>query len=106
MDIRKIKENAVNLRNILKKNNIRADLFILFGSYASGEADENSDIDIAVISKDFGHDRFKEGSILNYYASSVDHRFEAIPVSLKDYLSNESVSPILHEITTKGIPLL
>lgn len=106
MDIREIKERIIKLRALLKKNKIRADLFILFGSCAAGKARPDSDIDIAVISRDFGHDRFKEGSRLNYLASSIDHRIEAVPVGLDDYLSGKNISPILNEIITRGIPLL
>ncbi len=106
MDIREIKIDAVKLYRILKEHGIRADLFLLYGSRADGTAREDSDIDIAVVSRDFGKDRFKEGSRLNYLASKVNPRIEAMPISLKEYLSNDSISPILYEITTKGIALL
>ena len=106
MDIRYIKEKSIELFQLLKKENITADLIILFGSQATGNARVDSDIDIAVISRDYGKDRFSEGSRLNYLASSIDHRIEAVPVGLDEYLSKNSVSPVLHEITTKGIPLI
>ena len=106
MDIRDIKERVIELHSLLKKNNVRADLFILYGSYATGKAKRGSDIDIAVISRDFGKDRFDEGSRLNYIASSIDHHIEAVPIGLDEYLSKNSVSPILNEIITTGIPLL
>ena len=106
MDIREIKERVVELRSLLKKNKIRADLFILYGSYAAGNKRPDNDIDIAVISRDFGRDRFREGSMLNYLASTIDHRFEAVPIGLDEYLSKGSISPILNEIATKGIPLM
>ncbi|HQO39208.1 MAG TPA: nucleotidyltransferase domain-containing protein [Spirochaetota bacterium] len=85
---------------------MNADLIILFGSQAAGTSRYDSDIDPAVISRDFGKDRFEEGSRLNYLASSINHRIEAVPVGLDEYLAKNSISPILQEITTKGIPLL
>lgn len=106
MDIRDIKERAVELHRELKKNNIHGDVLILFGSYATGKNRKDSDIDIAVVSRDFGRDRFKEGTTLNCIAQKIDVRFEAIPVGLKDYLSPHSISPLLAEIDKHGIVLL
>lgn len=106
MDIKTIKGDAVALYRILKAHGIRADLLLLYGSYARGTERPDSDIDIAVVSRDFGKDRFKEGSRLNYLASKVNPRIETVPISLKDYFSDDNISPLLHEITEKGIPLL
>jgi len=106
MDIREIKERTIELRRSLKNHKINGDLFILYGSYATGRYHKDSDIDIAVISRDFGKDRFKEGSTLNYIAQKIDVRFEAVPVSLEDYLSQHSISPLLAEIDKHGIALL
>jgi predicted nucleotidyltransferase len=106
MDIRAIKADVVQLYRLLKEHGVRADIFILYGSYARGNPRADSDIDVAVISRDFGKDRFKEGSKLNYLASKINPRIEAVPISLADYFSKENISPLLHEITTTGIVLL
>lgn len=106
MDIRYIKQKAVELRHELLKNNIHSDIIILYGSYATGKNRKDSDIDIAVISRDFGKNRFREGSTLNFLASKIDPRFEAVPYSLKEYMSPGSISPLLAEIDKKGIVLL
>ncbi|MBP7582588.1 MAG: nucleotidyltransferase domain-containing protein [Spirochaetes bacterium] len=106
MDINDIKQRIIQLRALLKKNRIRGDVFILYGSFATGTSRVDSDIDIAVVSRDFGGDRFSEGSSLNYFATQIDPRIEAVPVSLDEYLSRSSISPLLHEINTKGIVLL
>ena len=42
-----------SVRNALEIGGIHIDKIILFGSYARGNANEYSDIDIAVISDDF-----------------------------------------------------
>jgi len=106
MGISEIRQLVIELRALLKNNKIRADVFILYGSYAVKKNRVDSDIDIAVVSRDFGFDRFEEGSNLNYLASKVDHRIEAVPISLDDYLSSENISPLMHEITSKGIVIL
>lgn len=106
MDIRDIKQRTIELRKRLKENNIHGDIFILYGSYATGKNHKDSDIDIAVVSRDFGKNRFKEGTRLNYIAQKIDVRFEAVPVSLDDYLSQHSISPLLAEIDKHGIVLL
>jgi uncharacterized protein len=44
----------------LKRDNINVAKVILYGSRASGKAHEYSDIDVAIVSPDFGKDRFGE----------------------------------------------
>ncbi|MEA4883604.1 MAG: nucleotidyltransferase domain-containing protein [Clostridia bacterium] len=45
---------------VLRQRNVRVVQAILFGSHALGTADEDSDIDLAIISPDLGRDRFSE----------------------------------------------
>ncbi|MBF0205413.1 MAG: nucleotidyltransferase domain-containing protein [Oligoflexia bacterium] len=105
MDIGEIKLKSLELRKLLKRNNIRPDMIILFGSHANGTAREDSDIDVAIVSRDLGKNRFKEGSFLNLLASQIDPIMEVIPIGLKQYLDNENISPILYEVKNKGIVL-
>jgi predicted nucleotidyltransferase len=53
MDKREVYEIIMAFRKALEAEGIRADKVILFGSYATGQSREDSDIDIAVISRDF-----------------------------------------------------
>ncbi|HPJ43319.1 MAG TPA: nucleotidyltransferase domain-containing protein [Spirochaetota bacterium] len=106
MDIRDIKIKVIELRKALRSNKIHGDIFILYGSYAAGKNRPDSDIDIAVISRDFGKNRFKEGSLLNYLTYKIDPLIEAVPFSLNEYMNKESISPLLHEIEKKGVILL
>lgn len=106
MDFRTVKEKLINYYLALRANGVCVDLIILFGSYATGEARKNSDIDVAVISRNFGKNRFNEGLKINRIASEVDSHIEAIPISLKEYFDPHSISPILYEIKTKGVPIL
>ncbi|TVL99854.1 MAG: hypothetical protein CV087_16550 [Candidatus Brocadia sp. WS118] len=48
----------------LAARGIKVEKAILYGSYVSGKEHTCSDIDIAVISPDFGKDRFEEGKLL------------------------------------------
>ncbi|MBM4253460.1 MAG: nucleotidyltransferase domain-containing protein [Deltaproteobacteria bacterium] len=106
MDIREIKQLAVALRAALRDQNIHADCIVLYGSHAENRAGTHSDIDLAVISRDYGKDRFSEGSTLSRIAVQVHPDIEAVPVGLRDYLAPTTISPILHEIKTKGTPLI
>ncbi|KKM10734.1 hypothetical protein SY88_11580 [Clostridiales bacterium PH28_bin88] len=51
---------------------------ILFGSYAKGRADKDSDIDLAVISPDFGENVLRDLQLLSRKKIKVDPRIEAI----------------------------
>lgn len=88
----------------LKAKGIRFQKIILFGSYAQDRARVDSDIDIAVISEDFGVDRFEERVLLTKIAYYVDARIEPHPVSLSEY-TVEDWQTFVHEIKTKGIEI-
>ena len=48
----------------VKQRNITVEAVVLFGSYAHNKANKDSDIDIAVISPDFGKDFLNESILL------------------------------------------
>ena len=96
--IKKIKE----FRSALNEQKIRVAKIILYGSHAVGRAGKDSDIDIAVVSADFGKDRFKEGVKLFEIACKIDPRFEPIPVSLASYKNNTWL-PLVYEIKHNGV---
>ncbi|HLP59239.1 MAG TPA: nucleotidyltransferase domain-containing protein [Candidatus Deferrimicrobium sp.] len=89
----KLKEQGINFQKI-----------ILFGSYAANTERRDSDIDIAVVSEDFGKDRFKERVVLTKIAYYIDARIEPHPVNLKEFI-NDSWKTIIHEIKSKGIEI-
>lgn len=106
MDIREIKQLAIALRAVLKQHHVRADCIVLFGSHSKQQAHPQSDIDLAVISTHFGHDRFAEGALLNRIAVKIHPDIEAVPIGLKDYLDPMPISPLLHEIKSSGTILI
>lgn len=96
-----IKNTVAKYKKELLKEGFLFDKVILFGSYAKGNAGEYSDIDLAIVSKYFGKDDFKEMSKLNALTYGVDTRIEAHPISSKDFL--DSVSPFVIEVKKYGI---
>lgn len=88
----------------LLKEGITVDRIILYGSYAKGKQRPDSDIDVAVVSRDFGRDRVEEGMLLFRIAGEVDPRIEPVPISVEAY-KNDTWVPLIYEIRTRGIDL-
>jgi predicted nucleotidyltransferase len=87
----------------LSENHIDYDSLILFGSYAKGNFHKDSDMDIAVISSQFGKNRLLERIKLMKISSKVDSRIEPHPVSLIDW--EEGWKQIVYEIKKTGIKI-
>jgi|SRR3989344_3130924 len=63
----------------LQKSGIRVQNAYLFGSYAKGNPKSYSDIDVCVISPDFGKDFVDEIVKMKQISRVVDDRIEPIP---------------------------
>ncbi|MBI5555748.1 MAG: nucleotidyltransferase domain-containing protein [Elusimicrobia bacterium] len=100
----KIRGVVAKFIEVLIKKGIRVDRVILYGSFATGKIHEGSDIDIAVVSPDFGKDRFEEGKMLFQSAWRIDPRIEPVPISSESY-KNDTWVPLIYEIRQKGIEL-
>ena len=96
-----IKNSIIKYKKKLIQEGFVFDKVILFGSYAKGTAHSYSDIDIAIISKYFGKNDFKEMSRLNALTYGVDTRIEAHPISRFDF--SNPVSPFIFEVKKYGI---
>lgn len=92
--------------NLLRKNNIRVYRAILFGSYARGQAHEDSDIDVAIISPDLGKDRIEEAVLLKKIAEEVDLDISPRPYSVEQYLKARNGEFLHDEIIEKGKVIL
>jgi predicted nucleotidyltransferase len=90
--------------NALKEEGIHIDKVILYGSYAHGNPKADSDIDIAVVSKDFGKDPVEEGMLLFRIAGDIDSRIEPVPIPLESY-EKDTWLPLIYEIREKGVTL-
>lgn len=87
---------------LLKQNNINVNKVFLFGSYAFGDANEVSDIDVAVISSDFGKSYLKECLLLMKIANEIDLSLSPKPYSLDEYKKAKQGDFLWQEIINKG----
>lgn len=101
---REIIEILKIFQKVIEEEGIQVEKIILYGSRATGKFHKDSDIDVAVVSRYFGNDRFEEGVRLFELASKVDPRIEPVPISLESYEKDTWV-PLIYEIRTKGIDL-
>jgi predicted nucleotidyltransferase len=90
--------------NALTTRGIRVEKLILYGSHASGKIHAGSDLDLAIVSPDFGKDRYEERKRLLQIAWRIDPRIEPIPISSESY-ENDTWVPLIYEIKEKGIEL-
>jgi predicted nucleotidyltransferase len=99
-------------RTVLRKSNrfvaalqargLQVERAYLYGSYARGHARRDSDIDIAIVSKDLTGDWLDDYCRLMRIADSIDARIEVIPFQPKDFRDE---NPLVWEIKSVGIPL-
>ena len=92
--------NGINefIKEIKKHYNITA--IILFGSYAKGTENEDSDIDIAIISDDF-EDIYECMANLMGMTWDIDARIEPHPIKKKDF--EEESDYFIKEVINTGI---
>jgi predicted nucleotidyltransferase len=94
------------IKKIVKKyyeNLIQAGLpvekIFLFGSYAQNEQDEYSDIDVAVVLKEFLGDRFNTRLVLMKYAREFYENIEPHPFLNSEF---DQSNPFVKEILQTG----
>jgi len=88
---------------LLKQEGIDVSKVILFGSYAKGTAKPESDIDIAVVSSQFGKNNLKEMMLLRRIALKIDSHIEPLPFSPREI--NDRYSTLAQEILKHGIAI-
>lgn len=86
----------------LRAKKIRVKKAILYGSLAAGGGDEDSDIDLAIISPDFGQDRFREAIELKKLTFGIDLDISPRPYSLTQYQMAKQGDFLFDEIIQKG----
>ncbi|MFH2046368.1 MAG: nucleotidyltransferase domain-containing protein [Pseudomonadota bacterium] len=86
---------------LLEQKGIKVSKVILFGSYAKGMAKPDSDIDIAVISSQFGQDSINEMMFLRKVALEIDSHIEPLPFSPQDL--EDRYSTLAQEIKRYGV---
>lgn len=88
---------------VLREQGVHVDQLILFGSHAKGDANEWSDIDIAVISPDFGSDYCSDRVRLMKLARKASTMIEPHPLHPDDL--NDRWSTLSAEIRSHGVPV-
>ena len=78
----------------------KIEAIILFGSYAKGTENEDSDIDITIISSDFS-DIIEDGAKLIGLTWKIDTRIEPHPITTEDY--QKVSNPFVREVVDTGI---
>ena len=86
---------------LLKQQGVNISKIILFGSYAKGRATPDSDIDVVVVSNQFGQDAAEEMMLLRKIALKVDSHIEPVPLSPDDL--SDKYSSFSQEIKRYGI---
>ena len=81
--------------------NYKIEAIILFGSYAKGTNNEDSDIDIAIITDDFEDDIIDEELKLMRLRRKIDTRIEPHIIRIEDYRKAET--PFVKEVIDTGI---
>ena len=86
----------------VKQKDIRVEVAVLFGSYAHNKANEDSDIDIAIISPDFGKDFVNESILLKKISMAIDYDISPRPYSTEEYQKASEGDFLYQEIIKKG----
>ena len=84
----------------LKRNKIPIRKAIIFGSYAKGDAKEESDIDVALVSEVFSGDRFEDRRKIIPLRREIDNRIEPLPFRPEDF-ENDGI--LAEEIKKTGV---
>lgn len=84
----------------VKDSGIKLESVYLFGSYAKNKQNKWSDIDICIVSPDFGKNRFKERLFLMNIANNINDAIEPHPYTSKE-LKNK-YDPLAREILKTG----
>ena len=96
-EIRKIIDRYIRA---LKRNKISVDQAVLFGSYARGNFNEWSDIDIALVSDAFEGHWIKDRDKIRAITLSISCDIQVLPYRPEDFNSDD---PFVREIIETGV---
>ncbi|MEK7127206.1 MAG: nucleotidyltransferase domain-containing protein [Patescibacteria group bacterium] len=88
----------------LKKGGLDVKSAFLFGSFARGTQNKDSDIDVCVISSSFGKDYFADMVKLRTMTYDIDYRIEPIPLTPDDL--KDPYSSLSTEIRNYGVKVI
>ncbi len=105
MDRKSVINKLYHYINLLRENGIDISKAFLYGSYARGENDESSDIDLMLVSEIFDNENDKAIGLAWRLTRKVDARIEPYLVGLNKF-TDDDISPLLQLVKNEGIPLL
>lgn len=97
-----IVEKVKKFLNMVSDSGVHLERAILFGSHAKGTASEWSDIDVALISKDFTGIGFYDRKRVNPFIIKTDSRIEPHPFRPEDFTSD---NPFVDQIIKDAIEI-
>jgi predicted nucleotidyltransferase len=87
----------------LGAHGIKAPFLVVFGSWVKGRADEESDIDVIVVSPQFDKRiRYSDVGLLWTVAADIDSRIEPIPCGERQWTDDDS-SAIIEIARREGV---
>lgn len=90
----------------LETMGIKVKKIIIYGSYASGSAKEDSDIDLVVVSNDFKDmDLWERLCLLGRARMGIQRPMEILGFTEKEFAAEHSGTFIGDEIKTKGVEI-
>ncbi len=96
-----ITKNKINEYIKTLEKHIIVSKVVLYGSWANGNPDDYSDIDLAVFSPDFGKHKLKEMQLLSKLTWNIDESIEAIPYPTNQ-LNNSDPTNLATNIIKNG----
>ncbi|MCE5211479.1 MAG: nucleotidyltransferase domain-containing protein [Deltaproteobacteria bacterium] len=100
---RKIEKTVKSYIEQLERIGIHVQQAFLFGSYASGKHDEWSDIDLAIVSKDFIGNRFEDRNKIRKITLQVNSDISPMPYRPEDFNDSDY---FVKEILETGIRIV
>jgi predicted nucleotidyltransferase len=92
-------EKVKKYLNVLNRHSIKIEKAYLYGSYATGNYHKDSDIDIVLISRDFGGRRFSDWKRIAPLTEDIDVRIEPMPYRPEDFTDSD---PLAVEVMATG----
>jgi predicted nucleotidyltransferase len=99
----KIEKTVKTYLEQLERIGIHVQQAILFGSYATGKYDEWSDIDLAIVSKDFEGNRFEDRNKIRKITLKVNSDISPMPYRPEDFNDSDY---FVKEILETGIKII
>ncbi|MEW6102921.1 MAG: nucleotidyltransferase domain-containing protein [bacterium] len=98
-DSKIIMKTIIKYLDLLQQNNISFEQVYLYGSYAKGNSKEDSDIDLAIVAKEWLPDIFEAQFRLMKLGRRIDTRIEPHPIRKSDF---DKTNPYAGEILRTG----